>query len=211
MTAIQQHIAPNTMVAVRPVGARGAFHVHVTKEHIDVPANATRANGLYIGEMQCAECRVFVYRGYEIIASVHALRETPEPTVESQMDYERMEREYNADYADYEAEQHRAAYMAEMESEIAAERHAEQWNDRYGAYDDDPPDDYETQIMESEMANEPPPAAPAVPVAAPAVADQPKCRRCGGRGYFGQFRHVQGGVCFGCGGSGFRGGRGNAR
>lgn len=40
MTAIQQHIAPNTMVAVRPVGARGAFHVHVTKEHIDVPANA---------------------------------------------------------------------------------------------------------------------------------------------------------------------------
>jgi 5-methylcytosine-specific restriction endonuclease McrA len=36
-----------------------------------------------------------------------------------------------------------------------------------------------------------------------ALGDQPDCNRCAGTGYMPEYRHVQNGICFKCGGSGF--------
>lgn len=36
-------------------------------------------------------------------------------------------------------------------------------------------------------------------------AEPHRCRRCAGRGHIAAYKHVQGGVCFGCGGTGTRG------
>lgn len=36
------------------------------------------------------------------------------------------------------------------------------------------------------------------------VSPDMKCKRCNGKGYLSAYRHVQNGVCFGCGGKGFK-------
>lgn len=35
------------------------------------------------------------------------------------------------------------------------------------------------------------------------IVDRPDCSRCGGTGYFHEYRHIQNGICFKCGGTGY--------